>query len=252
MQANRLDVYVSVVGHSQRVRKRARMTERRTRYRPRQGYSALGGLKSGETPQERLNKATPDVTRCAWPRCRQPLEFRLIAGQEPTIDRYGVLCRVHAADVAIAVIQHEADLNRVKEFFDHQTTEQAVRRAAWQAEEERYEAEKSALRQDREGFVYYLRVGERIKVGYSVDVKRRMRAYPPGSQLLAVEPGDRELETQRHRQFAGSRTDGREWFRPTPDLLELVAEIVQTYGEPRRFAHHYRRNEQPMRIRPAS
>jgi hypothetical protein len=122
----------------------------------------------------------------------------------------------------------------------------------WRAEDERHEAEKAALRQDREGFVYYLRVGERLKIGYSVDVKRRMRAYPPGSDLLAVEPGDRALETQRHRQFAGSRTDGREWFRPTPDILDLVGEIVGTYGEPRRFAHHYRRNQQPVQVRRAS
>lgn len=75
-----------------------------------------------------------------------------------------------------------------------------------------------------------------------------MRAYPPGSDLLAVEPGDRDLERQRHQQFTGSRTAGREWFRPTPDIFELVAEIVTTYGDPRRFAHHYRRNEDPVRI----
>jgi hypothetical protein len=140
----------------------------------------------------------------------------------------------------------------MQQFFEQQTTERAVRAAQWRAEDERHEAEKAALRQDREGFVYYLRVGERLKIGYSVDVKRRMRAYPPGSDLLAVEPGDRALETQRHRQFAGSRTDGREWFRPTPDILDLVGEIVGTYGEPRRFAHHYRRNQQPVQVRRAS
>jgi hypothetical protein len=169
-----------------------------------------------------------------------------------TETRYGVLCSTHAVDVSIAVIQHERDTNRMVEFFKQQSTEQAVRAAHWRALDEQYEAEKAALRQDRDGFVYYLQVGERLKIGYSVDVKRRMRAYPPGCELLAVEPGDRDLETRRHRQFAGSRTDGREWFRPTPDILELVAEIVKTYGEPRRFAHHYRRNEQAMRIRPAS
>jgi len=137
----------------------------------------------------------------------------------------------------------------VRWFFEQQTTEQAVRLAHWRAEDEKYEAEKAALRQERDGFVYYIRIGERIKVGYSVDVKRRMRAYPPGSKLLAVEPGDRELEKARHRQFAGSRTDGREWFRPTQDLMELVQELVDVHGDPKRFAHHYRRNEDPMRIR---
>lgn len=225
------------------------MTKRRTRHRPPRNRSALTGTGSWDSPQDRLNAATPDRDRCAWPGCRERLEIPFPGNGELLCNRYGVLCTTHAVDVAVAVIAHQSDLNRVQQFFEQQTTERAVRAAKWKAEDERYEAEKVALRQDREGFVYYLRVGERIKVGYSVDVKRRMRAYPPGSQLLAVEPGDRELETQRHRQFAGSRTDGREWFRPTPDILALAEEIVDTYGEPKRFAHHYRKNEQPVRIR---
>jgi hypothetical protein len=164
-------------------------------------------------------------------------------------NRYGVLCTTHAVDVATAVIQHQTDMQRVKDFFEHQTTERAVRADEWRREEERYEAEKARVRKDADGFVYYLQVGERLKIGYSVDVKRRMRAYPPGSRLLAVEPGDRDLETRRHRQFAGSLTDGREWFSPTLDILELVQELVDVYGEPKRFAHHYRRKEEPVRIR---
>jgi hypothetical protein len=202
----------------------------------------------GEKLQDALNKAAPHVTRCAWPRCPELLVKRHPVDGEQFADRYGVLCPTHAVDVATAVIQHQAHLNLVQRFFEVQTTEQAVRNAQWCADAERYEAEKVALRQDREGFVYYLRVGERIKIGYSVDVKRRMRAYPPGCELLAVEPGDRDQERQRHQQFAGSRTDGREWFRPTSDIFELVAEIVSTYGEPKRFAHHYRKTQQPMRI----
>jgi len=226
------------------------VTQHRTRHRERRGYSALGGLKLGEKPEDRLNALTQGVTRCAWPGCRGRMQRpNLFPGEDKLEEnRYGVLCRVHAVDVAIAVIQDQVDINGVKEFFARLSTERVVRAAAWKAEDERYEAEKAALRQDRDGFVYYLRVGERVKIGYSVDVKRRMRAYPPGSELLAVEPGDRELETKRHRQFSGSRTDGREWFRPTPDIFELTAEIVETYGEPARFAHHYRKTQQPMRI----
>jgi hypothetical protein len=226
------------------------MTQRRTRRRPPRERSALVGIGPLADPQDHLNDATPNVERCAWPNCREPLELPMPGGQMS--NRYGVLCSAHAVDVAVAVIQHQTHMQRVWNFFEQQTTERAVRAEKWRAEDERYEAEKAALRQDREGFVYYLMVGERLKIGYSVDVKRRMRAYPPGSELLAVEPGDRDLETQRHRQFAGSRTDGREWFRPTPDILDLVEEIVTTYGEPRRFAHHYRRNQQPVQVRRAS
>jgi hypothetical protein len=228
------------------------MTQRRTRHRPPRNRSALADAKPFGSLKYQLNEAAPDVDRCAWPHCREPMDTIHPGNGQRLPTRYGVLCRTHAVDVAIAVVRDQADHHRMQQFFEQQTTERAVRAAQWRAEDERHEAEKAALRQDREGFVYYLRVGERLKIGYSVDVKRRMRAYPPGSDLLAVEPGDRALETQRHRQFAGSRTDGREWFRPTPDILDLVGEIVGTYGEPKRFAHHYRRNQQPVQVRRAS
>jgi hypothetical protein len=192
------------------------------------------------------------VTRCAWPRCQAPLESQIDLSHEPHVTRYGVLCRTHAIDVAAAVLREQQIHSMIEHIFEKQTSEDAVRLSEMRGKRERHEADIRSLRKDRPGFVYFLRVGERIKIGYSVDVKRRMRAYPPGCELLAVEPGDRELETQRHRQFAGSRTDGREWFRPTPDILDLVGEIVATYGEPRRFAHHYRRNQQPVQVRRAS
>ena len=160
-----------------------------------------------------------------------------------------MLCKTHALDVAAAVLREQQTAVMVEYIFEKQTTEQAVRLSEMRGARERYEVAKAELRQDRDGFVYYLRVGERIKIGYSVDVKRRMRDYPPGSELLAVEPGDRELETKRHQQFAGSRTDGREWFRPTADIFELVHEIVSVHGEPKRFAHHYRRNTEPVKVR---
>jgi hypothetical protein len=224
---------------------------RRVRRRgPNPTTSALADIGAFEKAKDRLNEATPHVTRCAWPGCRDPLRYTM--DQSGHDKRFGILCDTHAVDIAIAVIQEQKARHRTEQFFAQQTTEQAVRHAEWRAEDERYEAAKAALRQDRDGFVYFLRIGERIKIGYSVDVKRRMRSYPPGSELLAVEPGDRDLETQRHRQFAGSLLDGREWFRPTPDVLELVDEIVKTYGEPRQFAHHYRRNTQPVKVRRAS
>lgn len=223
---------------------------RRTRHRSPDPTSALANIGAFESARDKLNESTPHATRCAWPGCRDPLSYTHTPNTRDK--RYGILCETHAVDIAIAVIREQKARNLTERFFKQQTTEQAVRWSESRAEDERHEAEKAALRQDREGFVYYLRVGERIKIGYSADVKRRMQKYPPGSELLAVEPGDLELETQRHRQFAGSLLDGREWFRPTPDVLELVAEIVDAHGEPTRFAHHYRRKQQPMRIRRAS
>lgn len=226
------------------------MTKHRTRRR-RRTVSALTDLPFWEKPRDRLNVQTPNVYTCAWPGCEEPMVYQLQKDIGPVQSRYGVLCDIHGVDVAIAVVQHQRDSRRMEEFFAQQSTERAIRADEWRREEERYEAEKAALRQGRDGFVYYLRVGERIKVGYSADVKRRMRQYPPTSQLLAVEPGDLALERSRHQQFAGSRADGREWFHPTVDLLEHVEQLVTEHGEPKRFAHHFRKNTQPMRVRRA-
>ena len=45
------------------------------------------------------------------------------------------------------------------------------------------------LKKPRTCVVYYVRVNDRIKIGTSIDVKKRMEHYPPGSELLATERG---------------------------------------------------------------
>jgi hypothetical protein len=189
-----------------------------------------------------LNDATPGITSCAWPDCRERMQEPLPSG---TIERrIGILCWTHADAVTDAVLQQRVmaadhkhhDLNSE---YDAQLARETEARERREAEEARMRAELGG----HLGFVYYLRVGERVKIGFSTDVKRRMRQYPPGSQLLAVEPGDYGIELRRHRQFSGSRTDGREWFRPTPDLLEHIATMVASHGEPKRYAHHFRKSE---------
>lgn len=68
--------------------------------------------------------------------------------------------------------------------------------------------------------VYYLRVGSLIKIGQSVDLASRLRAYPPGSALLATEVGERdELEAERLAQFDADRAHRREWFHPSAALV---------------------------------
>lgn len=74
-------------------------------------------------------------------------------------------------------------------------------------------------------------MGPHIKIGYTANIRSRMGQYVTG-KLLAVEPGGATLETQRHRQFAGSRSAGREWFAPTPELMELIAAIRATHRIP--------------------
>lgn len=81
----------------------------------------------------------------------------------------------------------------------------------------------------RSGYVYYAREGQEVKIGYSRNPWSRvneLRTGRPGLALVAVEAGSRELEQQRHQQFAYARTHaGREWFRLTPDLTAHLAAV---------------------------
>lgn len=73
--------------------------------------------------------------------------------------------------------------------------------------------------------VYYVQIGEHIKIGCTVNLKSRMAAYPPTRRLLATEPGYEAEEAQRHTEFAEYRDMGREWFRPGPDLVAHINKL---------------------------
>ena len=65
--------------------------------------------------------------------------------------------------------------------------------------------------------VYYMRFGDRVKIGYSSNLARRLTAIP-NDELLATEPGTRAVEAARHRQFRELRLTG-EWFDHVEPLV---------------------------------
>lgn len=69
------------------------------------------------------------------------------------------------------------------------------------------------------GSVYFFRQGERIKIGFSTNVKQRIKDFGAG-QLLGTMPGTMHTERQMHERFAHLR-DAGEWFRPGPDLEQF-------------------------------
>ncbi|MGW4641820.1 GIY-YIG nuclease family protein [Sphaerisporangium sp. NPDC004334] len=70
--------------------------------------------------------------------------------------------------------------------------------------------------------VYILRFGDRIKIGYSANFRRRMSEVPY-DELLLVLPGTRAHESALHEIFKEHRISG-EWFHPHEDILKFVAE----------------------------
>lgn len=78
--------------------------------------------------------------------------------------------------------------------------------------------------------VYYLRYGDRVKIGTTANPRQRFGAIWH-EEVLAFERGDRRLEHRRHEQFAGDRFTGSEWFHLTGAIAEHV-DIVAGRRDP--------------------
>jgi len=76
--------------------------------------------------------------------------------------------------------------------------------------------------------VYFIQAGVAgpIKIGLAVDPRERMANLQTGHYerlvLLGVLPGDATSEQEIHRRVASSRLHG-EWFRPSDEVLSIVA-----------------------------
>jgi hypothetical protein len=79
--------------------------------------------------------------------------------------------------------------------------------------------------------VYYLRYGDRVKIGTTHNPRQRFAALASGvagtEEVLAFELGGRALERARHAQFADDRLGTSEWFALSPGLaahIDVVAD----------------------------
>jgi NUMOD3 motif len=91
--------------------------------------------------------------------------------------------------------------------------------------------------------VYYARLDDRIKIGTTINIRRRLTAQGI-DQLLAVEPGSYDLENERLAQFAEHRLSPRrgpgrgsgrgpaEWFRPGASLMTHIEALRAVYALP--------------------
>lgn len=78
------------------------------------------------------------------------------------------------------------------------------------------------------GTIYYVRVDDKIKIGWTGGhLWDRLKAYPPHMKLIADHPGTRADERDLHRSFAPSRASGREWYYATPEVLAHIERILR-------------------------
>lgn len=139
------------------------------------------------------------------------------------------LCAQHANDVWAIVDESQP------EGFREAARDQraAFLRQMEQEKEREYAERKSAADTNatRPGFIYYLRVGDLIKIGYTLYVEDRMKAYPPNSELLATHPGTRQTERQMHHKFLHLLEQGREWFAEGAELIEHIENVRNQFPQ---------------------
>lgn len=90
----------------------------------------------------------------------------------------------------------------------------------------------SQVPESKPGWIYYIQVGERIKVGYTANLRRRFGQYPPGSVLLAAHPGRKADETVLHSMLTLSRSEGREWYALTDEMAGHIRGVIAKHGDP--------------------
>jgi hypothetical protein len=81
------------------------------------------------------------------------------------------------------------------------------------------------------GFAYFVRQGERVKIGYTKDLKQRMKtlrvSHGSDCELLAYRDGGRDREANYHFQFAAHHIKG-EWSHAHPDILDEAKRLKLT------------------------
>lgn len=147
---------------------------------------------------------------CCWPECFAPVE-------NPDVP----LCEAHYRVAGMAWIGDNIELLRgVTEalpqevMFDRVRREADVRRA------------RARVVERAEGVVYYIRVGDQVKIGTTTNLRERMIALRvDGSDLLATEPGGYDVERRRHHEFADERYGRRENFALSDRLAAHIERL---------------------------
>lgn len=168
--------------------------------------------------------------RCVWPGCHHPRDdLRVDVEQDRDL---GIpLCMVHALDVhRIVAMSFSAQGNGIVVDRHGRTR---------------------TPNDSPDGWIYYVRSGEKIKIGHTTRLKQRIRAYPPDTIILAVHRGSKDDEKQLHTRFQTYRVAGREWYERSDVLLAHIADMTRRYGPPPSDLHPKRvsTGRAPVRLR---
>lgn len=152
--------------------------------------------------QSSANQSEDEFQRCAWLGCH---------GRE---FEYTELCFEHASRVAARM-----------HVLTRQTVEMNLDR--------KKHRERHNPKPLRQSFVYYLMIGpSTVKIGTTTDLKMRLRPLRTDPQyVVAIERGGRNIEAQRHEQFAQERIGKREDFQLSDRLKEHIEALLPERNE---------------------
>lgn len=97
-----------------------------------------------------------------------------------------------------------------------------------------------------EGRVYYIKVGDHIKIGYTKNLSVRLNSYPPNAHLLAVELGGKDVEKERHDQFHAFLAWGREWFTDHAEIRAHIGTLPPLANTGRKLMRRGPANQVPL------
>lgn len=96
------------------------------------------------------------------------------------------------------------------------------------------QAERAAAR--KHPAVYYIAMTDHIKIGTTSNLRKRLATFcVHPDALLAIEPGGKDREHQRHVQFAHLRFGRSELFSPSESLLAHIEQARTMFGDPKQF-----------------
>lgn len=94
---------------------------------------------------------------------------------------------------------------------------------------------KEAKRKSDAGWVYFIKAGNSVKIGRSMDVRNRLKSIQTGcpyeARLVKVLRGGRKVERDFHKRFAEYRMTG-EWFGLYGRLAQYLEACVHAIEPP--------------------
>ena len=96
---------------------------------------------------------------------------------------------------------------------------------------EPYDALEASVNFDDANFVYFVRAGGALKIGFTGDLKRRLGRMQPETPepliLIGVVRGGEPLERELHRRLSSDKISG-EWFKLSDEVIATVASVLRS------------------------